>query len=158
MSKFSRCVQSQWGKQVCSLALDSPGKLRHRHNKAQRKTTLKINTLLTGCIALALSGCGTISSVSRSDHTIISKLQRQQTYCESVPRVYSGTAYDFCMLHSKPRYNGARYPDDDAPRQYSNNHAPFHLWDMPWPLVLDTIILPYTIYIQNIEGSLKIRK
>ena len=98
-------------------------------------------------ILLFLTGiqaCGTITTLSESDHHISSKLVKQGTYCESIPRVYSGVSYDFCILNSKP---------DSTEIDVL---VGFYLLDGVLSAASDTLILPYTIYQQAEKGSIQV--
>lgn len=93
-------------------------------------------------VYLLLSGCGTINTAFRDDAVSRQHLKDSKTYCDVVPRVYSGVAYDFC------RFNGA--PVERGPG------VPLLLFDFPFSGVLDTVLLPYTIYQQNKHGSIEL--
>ncbi|EPA98341.1 Protein of unknown function (DUF1375) [Pseudomonas sp. G5(2012)] len=69
-------------------------------------------------------------------------LRRQKTYCQSIPRVYSGLAYDFCVLNAPPDPTGI--------------YVPLVLVDLVLTGVLDTVVLPYTIYRQGTDGNISI--
>ena len=105
-------------------------------------------SMLAACISscLIVSGCGTISTVASTDSSIERKLTRANTYCKSIPRVYSGVFYDACHLHAKPKGSYFLYPD----------------WLMLYGVdvvisgVTDTVVLPYTIYKQVDSGSIAI--
>ncbi len=98
-------------------------------------------------VSLIVAGCGTVTTVLREDSVTVQSLKAKKTYCQSVPRVYSGVSYDLCVLHAPP-----------------NSGSGMSLNDVPWPYldvavsgVLDTLLLPYTIYRQNADGSLELR-
>lgn len=95
-------------------------------------------------IAVILSACGSLTTVGSSDQEIASSLKRQGTYCENIPRVYSGVAYDFCYLHSS------------RDRVYIDWYLGFYLFDGIASGVVDTVLLPYTGYKQHRGGSLSI--
>jgi uncharacterized protein YceK len=103
--------------------------------------TLKV-VMVLGAVSLALSGCGTVNTVMQQDHDAARSLRHQKTYCQSIPRVYSGLAYDFCVLNGSPDPSGFL--------------VPFVLLDMPLSAVFDTLSLPYTIYRQATDGNLGI--
>ena len=94
--------------------------------------------------AITLSACGTLTTMTNSDGEVSGQLNRKGTYCEVVPRVYSGLAYDFCMLHSQP--DGL----------YVDWFLHFYLLDGLLSIAADTVILPYTIVAQSREGSLRL--
>lgn len=91
-----------------------------------------------------LCACGTVTTFSKSDQQISSQLSQQGSYCESVPRVYSGVAYDLCKLNSKPKGTAV------------DVLVGFYLFDGVLSAVADTLVLPYTIVQQSEKGSIKI--
>jgi len=58
-----------------------------------------------GVLSVSLTGCGTAATVLQDEAEAAQGLRRQKTYCQSIPRVYSGLAYDFCVLNA-PRGPG----------------------------------------------------
>ncbi|WP_426135507.1 YceK/YidQ family lipoprotein [Pseudomonas sp. PWP3-1b2] len=96
---------------------------------------------------LLMGGCGTVTTVFRGDNATVQSLKAKKTYCQSVPRVYSGLAYDLCVLHAPP----------SSATGVSLNSVPWAFIDVPVSGVLDTLILPYTIYRQNVDGSIELR-
>lgn len=105
-----------------------------------RKLTLYV------LIGAVLSGCGTINTVFSSDADTINSLRKAKTRCETVPRVYSGLSYDLCVMHGPPQVTER---DPAAPAL-----IPFQIIDLIPSGVIDTLLLPYTIYLQSSQGSL----
>lgn len=103
--------------------------------------TIKMAVML-GTFSLALAGCGTTMTVLQDDEDAARSLRKQKTYCQSIPRIYSGLAYDFCLLH--------------APPEPTAMLVPLLLLDLGLSGVFDTVSLPYTIYRQATDGNLKI--
>jgi uncharacterized protein YceK len=109
----------------------------------------KFTLAFVSITCLLASGCGTVNTTVRGDNVAARNLKDNRTYCESVPRVYSGVAYGLCSLYAEP--------------------APVHTWHTssePMPTVfmdilassiLDTVVLPYTLYRQTREGNIKIK-
>lgn len=95
-------------------------------------------------LLVGLQACGTVTTLSNSDQQISAKLSQQRTHCESVPRVYSGVAYDLCQLNSKPQGT-----EIDV-------LVGFYLLDGILSAATDTLVLPYTIIQQSDKGSIKI--
>lgn len=95
-----------------------------------------------GIFLLAVAGCGTVSTVLRDEAEAAHGLRKHKTYCQSIPRIYSGLAYDFCILNAPPDSTGIL--------------APAILLDMTVSGVLDTFALPYTVYRQSADGSINI--
>ncbi|MBC3255356.1 YceK/YidQ family lipoprotein [Pseudomonas paralactis] len=98
-------------------------------------------------VSLAMGGCGTGTTVLRGDDVTVLELNRTKTYCKSVPRVYSGLVYDLCVLHGPP----------NSASGLSLNGIPWVILDAPVSAVLDTLVLPYTIYRQSADGSIELR-
>lgn len=96
--------------------------------------------------AAVLSACSSLTTVGSSDQEIASSLKRQGTYCENIPRVYSGVAYDFCHLHSS------------RDRVYIDWYLGFYLIDGLASGLVDTMLLPYTSYKQYKDGSLSVQQ
>jgi len=103
--------------------------------------TIKM-AVASAVISLTLTGCGTVSTVFQADEDAARGLRKQKTYCKSIPRVYSGLAYDFCVLNAPPDPTGM--------------FVPFILADMALSGALDTVVLPYTLYRQGTEGNLSV--
>ncbi|EJM76461.1 YceK/YidQ family lipoprotein [Pseudomonas sp. GM55] len=94
----------------------------------------------SGVISLVLTGCGTVSTVLQDEADAAKGLRKQKTYCQSIPRVYSGLAYDFCVLN--------------APADHMGFLVPVALLDMTLSGILDTVVLPYTVYRQVADGDI----
>lgn len=104
---------------------------------------LTIKTAVTiGAFSLALAGCGTAVTVLQEDEGATRGLRKQKTYCQSIPRIYSGLAHDFCLLHAPPDPTGIL--------------VPVVLLDLTLSGVFDTAFLPYTIYRQAVDGNISI--
>jgi len=99
-------------------------------------------------IAAGLTGCGTMITVAAGDKQVRSDLRKANTYCESIPRVYSGIAYDFCILNAGNAV---------ASTGVAINGAPLALLDFGFSGVLDTVVLPYTIPKQISDGEIFLR-
>jgi len=101
--------------------------------------TIKMTALLS-TFALVLSGCGTAITVLQDDEVAARSLRKQKTYCQSIPRIYSGLAYDFCVLNAPPDPAGVSLP--------------ILLMDFTLSGVFDTALLPYTVYRQATDGNI----
>ncbi|VVM41519.1 YceK/YidQ family lipoprotein [Pseudomonas fluorescens] len=98
--------------------------------------------------SLALSGCGTAVTVLQDDAETAKDLRQRQTYCQSIPRAYSGLAYDFCILNSPPSHTAGAA---------QVGFIPLIFFDLIASALLDTVVLPYTLYRQSEDGSLWIK-
>ena len=99
---------------------------------------------LTAVSLTVLSGCGTVTTLTNSDAEIASNLKKKNSSCVSVPRVYSGVAYNMCKLNS----NGSSI--------YFAPLVGVYLVDSVLSAATDTVALPYTIYAQSQQGSVDI--
>ncbi len=96
--------------------------------------------------ALMLAGCGTVQTVTRGDEVASRILNEQQSYCGAVPRIYSGVIFDFCYLNA---------PLERGREADTHTTAPaIVLVDAVLSGVMDTLVLPYTIYRQHADGSI----
>lgn len=95
-----------------------------------------------GVFSWLLAGCGSVLSVLQDDADVARDMCKQKTYCQSIPRIYSGLAFDFCVLNAPPDPSGVLLP--------------FVLLDLPLSGVFDTVALPYTVYRQVTDGNLGI--
>lgn len=109
------------------------------------RVVLIVVTILTAC---SLSGCGTLRTVVKSNGEIGYDLRRNKTNCSSIPRVYSGTTYNFCRLHAEPKGN-----------YYNYFTGTWLILDMClFSPFTDTVVLPVTIYQQATRGNAKVNK
>lgn len=92
----------------------------------------------------ALVGCGTVNTVLREDDVTRQNLREVKSFCNAVPRVYSGVVYDFCRLHAEPSMGIS-----------GSGPVMFVIVDMGLSGLLDTLVLPYTVYRQNRDGSIE---
>jgi uncharacterized protein YceK len=94
---------------------------------------IKLCTILIGFVVL--SGCGTIYTTTFEPEII------QRESCSNnctIPRIYSGTAADLCLVLAPEGGQGSA----------------IMFFDLFLSIPLDTVILPYTIYGQITEGNL----
>ncbi|TFY94255.1 YceK/YidQ family lipoprotein [Pseudomonas nabeulensis] len=116
------------------------------------KTTSKVmwGVAMTCCLA----GCGTITTVFRPDAVASQNLKDSRSHCENVPRIYSGVVYGFCALNGEPA------PDKSLESNSLISHGggalPIVAVEFVASGVLDTLLLPYTIYLQHQDGSIEI--
>ncbi len=99
-------------------------------------------------LALCTFSCATIKTINPpTDHINIS-YNGKKSYCEEIPRVYSGVWYNFCLMYGEP-----------STRIYlgnSTNKIPWFVIDTVFSAISDTVVLPYTIIKQAEKGSLKV--
>lgn len=107
---------------------------------------MKIVGLLLGLYLL--SGCGSIITLSNSDAEVSSQLRKVDSYCGTVPRIYSGVVFDYCSMLS-----------DQTARWSLVWFVPvgYYAIDMLGSAVVDTVALPYTVHTQMQSGSFHIQ-
>ncbi|MGY2288879.1 YceK/YidQ family lipoprotein [Pseudomonas sp. SDO528_S397] len=96
-----------------------------------------------------MSGCGTINTVLRPDAVASQNLKETRSHCENIPRIYSGVIYGFCTLNGEP-------DSDKTQTRDVTGGWPFFAAEFVASGVLDTLVLPYTVYRQNKDGSIEI--
>ncbi|WP_444919021.1 YceK/YidQ family lipoprotein [Microbulbifer sp. JMSA003] len=96
-------------------------------------------------LALTMIGCGTVKTVGRDNYAVGSALTREGSYCNSMPRVYSGVAYNVCKMNSKPK-------------NFGNIILACTVVDSMFSVVLDTAVLPVTLYTQSKYGNFELRE
>ncbi|CAI8830963.1 YceK/YidQ family lipoprotein [Pseudomonas sp. IT-P294] len=98
--------------------------------------------------ALLLAGCGTVQTVMRGDEVAAKSLKERKSYCGAVPRIYSGVTYDFCILNAPLEKGRDGEVHDNAPA--------IVLIDVVLSGAFDTLLLPYTLYRQQADGSIMV--
>jgi uncharacterized protein YceK len=98
--------------------------------------------------AVLLAGCGTVQTVMRGDEVAAKSLKERKSYCGAVPRIYSGVTYDFCILNAPLEKGRDAEVHDNAPA--------IVLLDVVLSGALDTLLLPYTLYRQQADGSIMV--
>ena len=99
-------------------------------------------------LVLSLTGCGSVNTAIRSDDVVKENMDSVETKCDSIPRVYSGVSYDFCYLHARPESTYQGIPSSSPPLMFV---------DIVFSGVIDTVILPYSIYKQSQDGSIQVK-
>lgn len=107
----------------------------------------KFGNVLICAIAVLLLGCGTINTVVRDDAVARRNLSHVKSPCEIIPRIYSGVFYDMCVLRGKPSRTAL----------WVGAIPELMLVDLALSAVLDTVVLPYTIYEQMNAGSIHLK-
>ena len=88
-------------------------------------------------VSFTLSSCMTLASFTDEVEEDFNKPDKCPEDC-TIHRVYSGTSVDICLLRS-----GSEAGQGGA----------IAFWDLPFSLVADTVVLPYTIYKQATVGG-----
>lgn len=94
---------------------------------------------------LLLCGCGTIKTTVQDERVISDTLRARATYCTSIPRVYSGLAYNWCLLNAPPTTIKGWNPTLEST-----------ILDMGLSAIADTVMLPFTLIAHIEYGALNI--
>jgi uncharacterized protein YceK len=103
-----------------------------------------LKTWITGLLAIALSGCGTIVTLV-NEQGAADELASWHSNCQSLPRAYSGLAYEFCTLNGPERHSQPTAASAAA-------------FDLALSGIADTIVIPYTAYQQYQYGNIPVRR
>lgn len=99
---------------------------------------------IAGCFVVAISGCGTFKTLT-DEEDAADDLAKWESNCHSIPRAYSGMVYQFCNLNG-PSRSGPHWS------------APSVALDMALSGIADTILIPYTGYLQYKQGDIQVRR
>lgn len=105
-------------------------------------------SVLSVLFILCVSSCATIKTINPSKNHINISHYGKQSYCENIPRIYSGVSYNLCLLYGEP--------SKKVNIGSSLNNIPFVVIDTAFSAVSDTVVLPYTIVMQADKGSIKV--
>ncbi len=107
--------------------------------------------------AALLGGCGSFHTL-RSDAVVnASDLRLKGTYCGAIPRVYGGVVWDACQLYGEPPQDANQTPPATPANQVFGPPV-LAVLDMALSGVVDTLALPYTVYRQQRDGSIELRR
>ena len=107
-------------------------------------------------VTAGVSGCGSVRTLDSEAHESVSDLKLGRTYCTEIPRIYSGVAYNFCALHGNPGGSYQRSAGLSPPLPDSPQGLYWPLFDGLLSAATDTLVLPYTIYRQQRDGSIEL--
>ncbi len=94
------------------------------------------NIFILIILTSVLSGCSSIYTLGSDFDKELSSPDMCPKDC-TVHRIYSGISLDMCILRSdEPGQGGA-----------------IAFWDLPFSAIVDTVVLPYTIYKQVSDGG-----
>ena len=108
---------------------------------------MKKVTLLMGLI-MAISSCSTVTTIAPKNNSVNMGRLGHNSYCNEIPRIYSGVSYVGCLLFSEQGTN--KHTRSDA------SDVPMAIIDGVFSVVADTAVLPYTIYRQSEDGNIKV--
>jgi uncharacterized protein YceK len=100
---------------------------------------------LAAVLLTSLTGCGTLNTLPPDGTAAGHKLAKWRSHCDAVPRIYSGVMLDFCRLNAAP-------PTDSTGDLAG---ARWMIIDITLSGIADTLVLPYTIYLQSQYGSIQ---
>ncbi|WHI48118.1 YceK/YidQ family lipoprotein [Microbulbifer sp. VAAF005] len=98
--------------------------------------------------SLVCVSCATVKTVNPKNNQVDITHRGHKSYCESIPRVYSGTSYSFCLLNSEP--------SQTVNTGSTINRVPLVAIDAVFSVAADTVVLPYTVVTQAKHGNIKV--
>ncbi|MDX1679003.1 YceK/YidQ family lipoprotein [Arsukibacterium sp.] len=107
-----------------------------------------MKTLIPVMVILSLTGCATVKTLPASTTHVSIEHEGKKSYCQSIPRIYSGFSYNLCKLNGEP--------SRQANLGSSFNNVPFFIIDGTFSFVADTAALPYTLYTQSKHGNIDV--
>jgi len=101
-------------------------------------------------LAVFVAGCGTLKTTGLDKPRIEIGTKSKKSLCTEIPHIYSGVFYNFCWLNRENNPN----------ETYSSNAGgvPIITVDILLSGIMDTILLPYSIYKQADVGSIKVER
>lgn len=105
-----------------------------------------INSLCLFPLVFILTGCGTFQTLAPEKGKVKISYNDKKSYCQSIPRIYSGVAHNFCLMYGEPSKTSYTAAAD----------LPVWAIDTMLCAVTDTLALPYTVTRQIKDGSLKV--
>lgn len=105
-----------------------------------------IKGLSLAVLVLALVACGTVRTLAPDQGKVKISYNNKKSYCQSIPRTYSGVAHNLCLMYGEPD------------RTSYTTAAEFPVWAIDTMLcaVTDALALPYTIPRQMQDGSIRV--
>ena len=100
-------------------------------------------------LSISCVSCATVKTVNPEEGHVDISYGKNKCQCGSIPRVYSGAAYNFCRLHGEPR-------TEPAYEFQVLNGVPFLVIDTFFSVLADTVLLPYTVYRQVNDGNIQV--
>ncbi len=104
--------------------------------------------IVVAILTVLVVGCGTLKTTALDKPRIEIGTKSKKSLCTQIPHVYSGVFYNVCWLNRETSpYNT---------HSLSGGDLPFVAVDILLSGVMDTLLLPYSIYKQAEEGSIKV--
>ncbi|MDF1579134.1 MAG: YceK/YidQ family lipoprotein, partial [Desulfobulbales bacterium] len=125
----------------------------HKRNLVKLTRNLHLKSIMVW-IAIVCSGCGSLQTLPPgSEYKLKHNERYEKTYCDSIPRMYSGVSLDVCLAFiGPPAPMQAKYDEHDLGVFYG------YLADIALSFIVDTLALPYTTYRQLNYGRLRLKR
>lgn len=126
---------------------------------------IKMTTIIVTITTIALlAGCGSMKTLnSGAEADLAANKKYRTTRCETIPRTYSGVAFVLCTAYIKrpesenSEQNNGVTGDNGATRKQGDEESATipgsSVIDLLLSGVVDTLVLPYTLYKQFDDGS-----
>lgn len=103
----------------------------------------------------AISGCGSIQTLPPgSERRLTYEKRYERTYCDSIPRVYSGVCLDVCMAFIGTPATTMTLEESSHTKDVFETY----MIDIALSFVVDTLALPYTFYYQLSDGNMSLKR
>ncbi|NMH64468.1 YceK/YidQ family lipoprotein [Shewanella salipaludis] len=109
---------------------------------------MTLKQLLSLAPLMLLTACSTINTLSPEQEHIDIAYHGRKSYCDEIPRIYSGVAYNVCLVKGEP--------SQTTDLGSSFNGVPFFVIDTVFSAAADTLVLPYTLYQQARHGNIAV--
>ena len=127
---------------------------------------VKLSKPIIILIMLLCAGCGSLRTLPpRSEYNLANNKRYENTYCNSIPRIYSGLSLDICMTFIGPpawaydkhkEFKVINEPNEFDKLEENNFYG--YLLDMWLSFGVDTVALPFTIMYQIKKGNLPLKR
>jgi len=109
------------------------------------KVTISILLIICCC------SCATYRTIAPLNNNVKISYNGHDSYCEKIPRIYSGVSYNVCLFYGEPNLN----PNTEIPTLHG---YPYVVNDMFWSTLADTLLLPYSVSMQIMHGNIKVNQ
>lgn len=127
---------------VAFIGSRKPTKHLSPYHPFSKDEMLRLSIMIS--IIWSITGCGTILTTTFDEKRIAINNDGTRNACSTIPRVYSGVAYNICKMR-------------DGYTMRNFYELPFHVVDTVLSGGTDTVMLPYTLFTQSTQGSIMVQ-
>ena len=103
--------------------------------------------ILACLLTLFCFSCATVKTIDPPLNRVDIAYKGKKSYCKNIPRIYSGTSYNACLMYGEP---------SNVTNTSSINGVPLFIIDSAFSVVTNTVVLPYTIFTQITKGNIRV--